>query len=131
MLEELKIFDSLTDQELNELSIFCQKKVISRSETIFSAWDESNSLYIVESGKIQIVSTSDKVLAVLWSGDMFWEMTILWWENSRTATAIALEDSVLITILWVSMQRLAEKNNEIFEKIQKIIIERRQENIDI
>lgn len=131
MLENLNIFESLTESELQELSLFCQKKTLSAWEPLFALWDAANSLYIVESGWVDVINRDKKIIATVKSGDILWEMAILWGENSRTASAVASSDAVLITILGVSMEKLAETNSEIFEKIQKIISERRQGNIEI
>ena len=131
MLENLNIFKSLTESELRELSLFCQKKNLSEWEKLFSLWDPANALYIVESWSVDVINKDDKVIATVKSGDILWEMAILWWEDSRTASAIASLDTTLITILGFSIEKLAETNEEIFEKIQKIISERRQGNIEI
>ena len=131
MLENLNIFESLTESELQELSLFCQKKALSAWESLFALWDPANSLYIVKSGWVDVINGDKKIIATVKSGDILWEMAILWGEDSRTASAVASSDAVLITILGVSMEKLAETNSEIFEKIQKIISERRQGNIEI
>ena len=131
MLENLNIFKSLTESELKELSLFCQKKALSAWEKLFSLWDAANALYIVESWSVDVINENDKVIATVKSGDILWEMAILWWEDSRTASAVASSDTDLITMLGFSVEKLAETNSEIFEKIQKIISERRQGNIEI
>lgn len=131
MLEGLTIFSILSEQELQELSLFCQKKTIPVGETLFSHWDEANTLYIIQSGRIGIFDSEDNRLWVLWENDILGEMAVLGWEERRTASAVALDTVSLITILGVAMEKLAETNNEIFVKIQRIISKRRQENIDI
>lgn len=125
------MFSSLSKDELQELSLFCQKKDISVGETLFSYWDPANALYIIESGRMGIFDSGNNRLWVVSQDDMLGEMSILGWEDSRTASAVALEDTTLITILGFSIRKLAETNNEIFVKIQEIISKRRQENIDI
>lgn len=131
MLDWLHIFSSLTDLELQELSLFCQKKTVSVGGTLFSYWDPANALYIIESGRMGIFDSENNRLWVVSKDDILGEMTILGWEDSRTASAVALEETILITILGFSIRKLAETNNDIFTKIQKIISERRQENIDM
>ena len=131
MLENLEIFNSLNQSELDELALFCQKKSVSKWEKLFSVWDPANTLYIVVSGLIDVVDEDNKSIWNISEGDILWEMAILWWEDARTASAIALSDASLVTILGFSMEKLAERHEEIFEKIQRIITKRRQENIDM
>ncbi len=131
MLENLEIFSELDERELDELALFCQKKSILSWEKLFSHWDAANTLYVVETWSIEILDENNESIWVVSDWDILWEMAILWWEESRTASAVALSDTKLITILGFSMEKLAETNQEIFEKIQRIITKRRQENIDM
>ena len=131
MLDWLKIFSSLTEYEMKELSLFCQKKRLSKWDKLFSLWDSANVLYVVESWTLDIFDENNKKLGIVARDDILWEMAILWWEMGRTATVIATSDVSLVAILWLSIEKLAEENHQIFTKIQEIITKRRHDNIDL
>ncbi len=69
-------------------------------ETLFGEGDPPDGAYVVESGLIEVSMLKDGanlVLSELGSGDLLGEMAVLD-ESPRTATATALEDSVLTRV---------------------------------
>ncbi|MFZ4718413.1 MAG: Crp/Fnr family transcriptional regulator [Ilumatobacteraceae bacterium] len=73
-----------------------------RGDVLFREGDVADSLYLVVSGRIAIVITNpidqrETVVALMDSGDLFGEMALLD-EGNRSATARALEPSVVYTI---------------------------------
>lgn len=84
------------------------RRTLRTGETLFNEHDTGHSAYLIESGVIRIIVSSGKdtvVLADLGPGDLVGEMAIID-DASRTATAIALKDCVLLVI---DREHLAER----------------------
>ncbi len=126
-LDQLEIFSSLSEAEKSNLEMFCQDKKLSSWEKLFNEKDEANSMYFVKKGSLEVSTITNgekKMIWVVWQGWIIWEMALFWETNKRMATATALDNVELITILWFSIKSLAEKNPELLEKIKKIIEKR-------
>lgn len=100
-LAEVKLFELLDADELAELAAVIDEKKLSANEILFHAGDVGESLFIVQSGEIELYikdTTGQKiVLKVTEAGDIFGEMSML--DNRpRSATAIALMDSELFVL---------------------------------
>ena len=134
MLDGIQILAGLSPDEQENLSLFCQEKVLSSWELLFKEGDEANAMYILKSGSIKIfksIDGKDIVLGQVHAEELLWEMAVFGDSNSRMASAEALEDSVLITILSFSADELAQKHPELLEKIQKIISQRVVDNKEL
>ena len=54
MLQDIELFSSLSPETLQTLEMFCQVRKIRSWEILFSKWEESTSMYIVTSGKLEV-----------------------------------------------------------------------------
>lgn len=129
ILDWIDIFLELKDEEKQNLSLFCQEKNIKEWEIIFNEGDESSAMYIVKKWNIEITKTINNKETVLWKvkeQDLIWEMAFFWKPNSkRSATAKALTECKLITILFFSIDELTKKHPELLEKIKLIVNNRK------
>ncbi|MEJ5208382.1 EAL domain-containing protein [Denitratimonas sp. CY0512] len=76
------------------------RRALHTGETLFREHDSGRSAYLIESGKVRIIVGQDEgatALADLGPGDLVGEMAMID-DAPRTATAVALEDSVLLVI---------------------------------
>lgn len=139
MFEWISIFDSLTSAELDNLSLFCQERFLKEWENLFKEWDDAVAMYILKSWKLKVYKDRSDWEILLWfvekSGDMVWEMAIFEAiENNsnipkkRMASIKAVENSFLIVIMNYSILDLSKKNSWIYNKIVKIIEERKEKN---
>ena len=77
-----------------------QRLQLAAGETVFEEGDAPTSAYLVESGRIEILTVKDgvpMVLSVLGPGDLLGEMAVID-DAPRTATARALTDASLIEV---------------------------------
>ncbi|MCX7556434.1 EAL domain-containing protein [Xanthomonadaceae bacterium JHOS43] len=84
------------------------RRTLRAGETLFREHDPGRSAYLIESGAIRIVvgqGESAMTLADLGAGDLVGEMAMID-DAPRTATAIAIEDAVLLVI---DREHLAER----------------------
>lgn len=100
-LATVKLFELLDDDELNELAASIDSRSLEAGETLFNAGDYGESLYIVDSGEIElsIKDTAGQkiVLKNAREDDVFGEISML--DNRpRSATACALTDAELFVL---------------------------------
>ncbi len=76
------------------------EKPIQEGEVIFAEDETGDTMYIIRVGRVEIrkrAAGKQIVLAVLKEGDFFGEMS-LFGDSRRSATAVALENGILICI---------------------------------
>lgn len=130
MLEWIELFSSLGEDSLNTLSMFCQQRRVLKGEILFRRWEESTSMYIVISGKLEVFD-GERVLGFVKSWEFVWEMSLFSEPKVRTASVKALEDTNVIVLLAFSIEQLWHKHPEILEQIRKVIEERNKKNQNI
>ena len=100
-LANIKMFELLEDDDCLELAKVIDEAHVAAGESLFQAGDPGDSLFIVQSGEIElfIKDTAGQkiVLATPSSGDMFGELAMLDY-GPRTATAVALQDSDILVL---------------------------------
>lgn len=132
LLDSLNILKTLTQQDRDDLAIFCQERVIKKWEILFSEWDEWNAMYFLITWKIEIFKNINWENIKLWqvvAEEVLWEMALFQsTSKSRMASAIASENSTLIVILEFSMNELKAKHPQVIEKIKEIIEYRNSQN---
>lgn len=131
VLHRVKILSDLSEKEINNLSMFCQDKLLLKWETLFHEWDEANAMYILASWEIEISKLIEWKRTQLWyvkAEEILGEMALFWKSSNRMATAIASQDSQLLVVLSFSMNELIKKHPELMDKIQRIIEERTVNN---
>jgi len=100
-LANIKMFELLDDDDRIELAKVIDEAHVAAGESLFQAGDPGDSLFIVQSGEIElfIKDTAGQkiVLATPSAGDMFGELAMLDY-GPRTATAVALQDSDILVL---------------------------------
>lgn len=127
MLDNIKIFDSLSKEEKDILSLFIQKRILDPGEHLFYEWDEGNAMYIVESWLLEAY-VEDKVLWQIWPQEFVWEMALFFENKKRIASVRALKKTEVYVILSFSLDELWKKHPEIIEKIKSVISFRMNKN---
>ncbi|MFA5917265.1 MAG: cyclic nucleotide-binding domain-containing protein [Candidatus Gracilibacteria bacterium] len=132
ILDTLDILKTLSQQEKDSLSIFCQERSVQKGDILFSEGDEGNAMYFLTTGKIDIlknINGENVKLGQVVAEEVLGEMALFSnTNNKRMATAIASEDSSLIVILDFSMNELKLKQPQVIEKIKQIIEYRNSQN---
>lgn len=131
ILNWIWLLNSLTQDELDNLSLFCQLKRLKKWENLFKEWEEWSSMYILKEWQFEISKTIKWKNTIIWTvkaEEILWEMALFLDSSKRMATATAQIDSVLITILSFSIKELTNKNPILLEKIKNIINNRIMDN---
>lgn len=93
-----------------------------KGSAIFRQGDDGQEMYFVHSGRVKIclqTPTSEQILATLNAGDFFGEMA-LFTSNKRSATAIALQDSVIIRVEKASIENMLQNQEFAMRIVRKL-----------
>jgi uncharacterized membrane protein len=100
-LTEVEFFQHLDEEDAEALAHVVDLIQVNAGDELFSFGDPGESLYIVRSGQVELYvkdNIGEKiVLTVAEKGDLFGELALLD-TGSRTASALALEDSELFEL---------------------------------
>jgi EAL domain-containing protein (putative c-di-GMP-specific phosphodiesterase class I) len=102
------------------------REIYNIGDIIFKEGDEGNCAYLIEEGMIEIsVMNNDQALLInkIGKGELFGEVALID-HQPRTATAIALENSVLIAIQRSLVNELLDKTDPIVRHLLLVILER-------
>src|SRR5436305_873352 len=112
LLGNIALFESLTDDDLGTLGERLTSADYEPGGIIFNQGDEGSSLFIIESGAVEISYGEGKAkvcLATLFPGQYFGELS-LFDGAPRSATATAIKDSHLIRLDRTDMVDFVDKN---------------------
>ncbi len=124
IMKRLFLFETLKQEEIEEVSKFFREKVYVPGLKIFAEGDEGNVMYIIKSGSVKITKEDEgirKDIAALKKGDFFGEIA-LFERIPRTAAAIPLEETELYQLSRSDFGNLISKNTSLGVKILYRII---------
>lgn len=119
-LTKVSLFKGYSDSEFANLFNIFIKKSYGKGDIIFHENEDGNELFIVVSGKVKICRFTDKreiILSILSTGDYFGEMAILQANETRSATAIAIESTTLFVLKREDFLNLLKSNPEMTLKL--------------
>jgi uncharacterized membrane protein len=94
LLANIPLFESLTPDDLNALTIRLEESEYAIGDVIFRQGDEGSSLFVIEEGAVEIAygeGAGKVVLATLFNGQYFGELSLFdGAPRSATATAVKL-----------------------------------------
>jgi len=112
-LEQTDLCRAMSAEQIESFSRMLQSRVVKAGEKVFSADDEGEELYIVVAGEIDVLLPTTphhhKRLAKCGPGTLFGEIAFLE-PGTRTADAVAVFDSELLTLRRPVFKRLADEH---------------------
>ena len=113
MLGSIWLFSGASKQDLEKLATFAFSKSFGPGETIIEEGRTGNGLYVIASGKVEVVkgldTDSPEHIADLEAGEFFGEMALLG-EWPRSASVRALEDTKCIGIdRWLFLAQIRKQ----------------------
>lgn len=111
-LKEIPLFEDLSSLDILTISKLLHLRQYKKNEVIFMENEPGESMYIVKSGSISITKKTDrknKHLATLSKGAIFGEISLVD-NDSRSATAIATEETLLYGFFRVDLMHLIDRN---------------------
>jgi CRP-like cAMP-binding protein len=101
LLASVGLFSGLTERELDGLMQVTRTQMLAPREELFHKGDEGTQVYLVITGTLKALTTSDEgddvVFSILGPGELFGEIAFLG-SPVRTATVTAISDSELLAI---------------------------------
>lgn len=119
LLQRVPVFAALRDGELRHLAEVAVPRRFETGEVVFREGDESNTCYIVRSGRARATREHNGrsiTLANFGPGDIFGELA-LFDNERRSATIEAVETTEAIAILGGDMRRLLRQHPDISVKL--------------
>jgi CRP-like cAMP-binding protein len=101
-------------------------KIYAKDSPIFAEGESGEELYIIQTGSVKItkiVNENEVILAILKSGDIFGEMSLLE-SKPRSATAIAYENATLMTVLRKNFELMSTMQPQIISKLTQLLANR-------
>lgn len=102
-------------------------KTLLKHNVVFSEGQRGDSAFILTKGKIEISGTVDgrkKVFAILSPISLFGEMALILEEGTRTATAIALEDSEVIVFTRDDLDDFMKDAPQVISSVLTVLVSR-------
>lgn len=100
-INTLALFDSLNDEDRDELVSMVMEENVDKKCFIYSEGDKDKYLYILKEGKVKITKLSENgkelTVDILGSGDLFGELSMTG-ENERTTSAETMENSYICKV---------------------------------
>jgi len=126
-LNEIKIFSSMNEAELKDISKRLIVKNYDKNETIFFEDDTNQYMYIILKGKVKVLKTTgegkDVILAMHHAGDFFGEVSLI---NGKTtpASVVAMEDSQLAIISRSEFHSILLSHQKVLQNLLEILSEK-------
>jgi len=127
VLRTVPIFSELSDEDITSLAHLASRKRYPKDTVVFFENEEGDSFFCIVDGRIKVTILGDDgrevILSVLGRGDFFGEMALL--DNEpRSATAIAVEDTELLSLHRNDFQTVLTDNRSIMAALIKILTAR-------
>ena len=120
LLRRVPVFSSLREEDLARVAEVAVLRHFAADEVVFREGDESNTCYVVKSGRARAVRAHGDgrtlTLAHFGPGDIFGELA-MFDDERRSATIETLEATEVIAILGGDMRRLLREHPEISIKL--------------
>ena len=127
LLRRVPVFSTLAEDDLGRVADVAVPRRFAASEVVFREGDESNTCYIVRSGKARAIRghTDGRsiTLANFGPGDIFGELA-MFDNEKRSATVETLAITEVIAILGGDMRRLMREHPEIAVKLIAALAQR-------
>jgi CRP-like cAMP-binding protein len=127
-LKQVHFFEGMTIGQLRILAGVSEERTFARGEVIFEEGDTGDTLYIVVRGSVAIERSAERSesvvrLATFTSGQYFGEMSIFD-EEPRSATAVSLELSLLLSLRRGPLMALIQENPDMSLELIRVLSSR-------
>src|SRR5260221_8061347 len=127
LLRAVPVFSELSDGDIEALARVCTRRHYPKDTVVFFENEEGDFFFTIISGRIKVTILGDDgreiILSILGPGDFFGEMALL--DNEpRSATAIAVEDTELLSLHRTDFQNTIGDNPAISHALIKILTAR-------
>ena len=129
-LRQVPFFAALPEAHLEELASTARQKKFPKSAVIMSQGDDTDSLYIIASGRIKVGISDEEgkevILSMLGPGEFFGEMSLVD-DHPRSANIETMETSEFIVINKDDFKRFLSQNFDMALAFMKELVRRLRE----
>jgi CRP/FNR family cyclic AMP-dependent transcriptional regulator len=108
-----KVFNVLTDEELDRLIPLLTERSFRPRQVLFSAGDPAERVYLLLKGRVKIYQVAENgkeiILDVVTRGGVVGDMAIVE-DGERTACAQAIDETVAVSISWEDFSHLVQQS---------------------
>jgi CRP-like cAMP-binding protein len=127
LLRSVPIFSELSEADFASLAKVANRRRYPKDSVVFFENEQGDFFFMILEGRIKVTILGDDgrevILSLLGSGDFFGEMALL--DNEpRSATAIAVEDSELLSLHRNDFQSVLSDNRSIMVGLIKVLTAR-------
>ncbi len=130
VLKAVPLFSGCQDEQLRVLAAMVTRRSVPRGTLVLNAGDQTDSLYIVLSGRLKVLmSDSDGkevILSILGPGEFFGEMGLID-DSPRSASVLAIEPCELLSISKRDFKSCLAQNFEMAMAVMKGLVRRLRE----
>lgn len=124
VLRTVPIFSELSEEDISSLAHLALRKRYPKDTVVFFENEEGDFFFTILEGRIKVTILGDDgrevILSVLGPGDFFGEMALL--DNEpRSATAIAVEESELLSLHRNDFQSVLNDNRSITSALIRVL----------
>ncbi|PYQ12701.1 MAG: Crp/Fnr family transcriptional regulator [Acidobacteria bacterium] len=124
VLRTVPIFSELSDEDITSLAHLALRKRYPKDTVIFFENEEGDFFFTILEGRVKVTILGDDgrevILSVLGPGDFFGEMALL--DNEpRSATAIAVEETELLSLHRNDFQTVLNDNRSITTALIRVL----------
>jgi len=124
LLRSVPIFSELTEADFSSLAKVANRRRYPKDSVVFFENEQGDFFFMILEGRIKVTILGDDgrevILTLLGSGDFFGEMALL--DNEpRSATAIAVEDTELLSLHRNDFQAVLSDNRSITVGLIKVL----------
>jgi len=127
LLRTVPIFSELSDGDISSLAHLAARRRYPKDTVVFFENEEGDSFFMILEGRVKVTILGDDgrevILSMLGAGDFFGEMALL--DNEpRSATAIAVEETELLSLHRTDFQTVLTDNRSITTALIKVLTAR-------
>jgi len=130
VLRAVPLFSSVPDEQLRTLATVVTRKSLTRGATVMVAGDQTDSLYIILSGRLKVMMSDaegkEVILSILGPGEFFGEMGLID-DSPRSASVVGIEPCELLSIAKRDFNRCLAENFEMAMAVMRGLVRRLRE----
>jgi CRP/FNR family transcriptional regulator, cyclic AMP receptor protein len=130
VLKSVPLFSAFTEQQLVTLLNYVQHRSFPRNVFVIQAGDETDSLYVILSGKVKVLIPDDQghevILSVMGPHDFFGEMGILD-DQPRSASVSTLEPCEMLRLSKAGFMTCLKENSDVAMLVIRNLVKRLRE----
>ncbi|MFA6472919.1 MAG: cyclic nucleotide-binding domain-containing protein, partial [Candidatus Latescibacterota bacterium] len=127
-LRTVSMFEGLSTGQLMNLLHICSKHIYARGQTIFSAGDESNFMFVLVQGRLQMVFPNGTVMDNDRPPEVVGELGLIIGDR-RTVTVVAATDCIVLLFGKEELFRVFHADTDLWTKVLTNIIREQTVNL--